>query len=466
MMRRTTPLLTLSLLVACTGATTAPDPVSRVEVDAGDAQVGSPAYVLAESIAVRVIDAGGHPVAGAVIHWAPEDREAVVMPEISTTGADGVARAAWRLGRDDGVQHAKATLGGLQAARFEAEAVSGEVFEVAGTLAHQCGRFSDDVVRCWLPPAGGPARAIALDTDIRFASLGFASGTWCGGTRNGAIACFDDADLTPGGVFRPDAASIRVVATGVPVLSRVTGAGDPELGTTWCATSPELRVWCWGRNDHGQVGDGTIGGQRDTPVAVAGGLRGLSLGVTEAASCAVDLAGKAWCWGSIVDGVVDGDSDSAVPVVVPGGHLFAALAANGTGSLCAIDGAYTIWCWGSGRDGGRGRAGVGSGSVPAKITGTDLYISVGATVGGFLAVTVDRDLVVWGGLSGTSFTEQPANVLPGYVFNDVLPGGGEGAICLHAYPGGTRCVDRVALARALGAGTTAPVVLIHGVPGG
>jgi len=79
-------------------------------------------------------------------------------------------------------------------------------------------------------------------------------------------------------------------------------------------------------------------------------------------------------------------------------------------------------------------------------------------------VTVDRDLVVWGGLSGTSFTDQPARVLAGYVFSGVLSGGGEGVVCLEAYPGGTRCVDRVGLARALTATTTA--TLIHGVPGG
>ncbi len=460
-MSRAVPAL-LCVLAACTGATTAPDPITQVEIIGGDAQSGSPAYVLAESLAVRVLDAGGHPVANATITWGVEDRDASVLPTVSVTGADGVARTAWRLGRDDGIQHAKATLGSLVASRFEAQAVSGDVLEVAGTLEHQCGHYFDDVVRCWAPPDGGPARATALDTDIRFSSLAFAAGIWCGGTRSGAVACFDDADIAPGGSFRPEAAAVRVVATGVPVFSRIVGAGDPELGITWCATTLDLKVFCWGRNDSGEVGDGTVGGHRNVPAAVSGGLRALSIAVTPGASCAIDLAGAGWCWGSAAEGVVAGSGNSPVPIAVPGNFLLTQVAADGNGSMCAIDGGLRMICWGSGRQGGRGRAGVGAGPSPVQIEGTDYFVSVGSTAEGFLAVTVDRDLVVWGGLSGAGFTERPANVLSGFVFSDVIAGGGTGVICLHAYPSGARCVDRLGLARALSSASNAN--LIHGVP--
>lgn len=458
-MRRATILLGLA---ACSSPAAAPDPITVVELVGGDFQVGSPGYVLADSIAVRVLDAGGAPVVGAAIQWAPEDRDAVVEPSASVTGPDGVARAAWRLGRDDGAQHAKATFGSFRAVRFTADARTGDILQAGGSLSHQCGRFLDDVVRCWPSPDGGPAEAIPLDTDLRFASLAYAAGTWCGGTRDGSIACFDDADLRPGGAFRPDAAPVRVVATGVPLFLEMAGAGDPELGRTWCGIAVDSKVHCWGHNASGEVGDGTIGGERPAPVEVSGGVRALSVALTPGATCAVDLQNRTWCWGSVADGVVDAPADSPVPVPVPTTLVMLEIAADGTGSFCGIDVTLLAHCWGSGRNGGRGRAGVGASPVPVRIEGTDFYASIGAAHDGFLAVTVDRDLVVWGGLTGTSFTEGPVNVLSGYVFTTVLPGGGDRSLCLRAFPVGTRCVDRAGLARTLE--QPQATSLIHGVP--
>ncbi len=456
-------LLSCLALVACNNPAAAPDPVTQLAVVDGDAQVGAPGYALAQPLAVRLTDAGDHPVMGAVIRWAAEDRDATVEPATSQTDADGVARATWRLGRDDGLQHAKATFGTLEANRFSADARTGEVLEAGGTVDHQCGRFVDDVVRCWASPSGGPAQAVAIDTDLRFASLGFALGRWCGGTRTGAVACFDDAGLSPNGSFRPDAAPVEVVASGVPIFSRIAGAGDPELGITWCATSLELKVYCWGRNASGEVGDGTIGGVRDVPTPVSGGQRAFAIAVTDGASCALDLQGIAWCWGSVAHGVVDGAANSAVPVAVPTVRRFGALAADGHGSMCAIDGGLLATCWGSGTDGGRGRTVPGPSAVPEAIESTDFFTSISGGSDGFIGVTVDRTLVVWGGLASNGLGASPTRVLPGYVFSNIIPGGGDGVACLRAYPSGLRCADRIGLARLSGTANLAAV--IHGIPG-
>lgn len=450
------------LLGGCSSTATAPDPIADVEVAGGDFQVGSPGYVLADSLAVQVLDAGGAPVVGVQVGWVAEDRDASVEPATSVTGPDGIARAAWRLGRDDGAQHARATFSSFDAVRFTADARTGDVLQAGGSTAHQCGLFSDDVVRCWSSPDGGPAAAVALDTDLRFASLTYAAGTWCGGTRDGNIACFDDADLVPGGAFRPDAAPIRVVASGVPLFLELAAAGDRELGSTWCGIAVDSRVYCWGLNTSGEVGDGTIGGVRDTPTAVSGGLRALSVAVTPGAACAVDLQNRTWCWGAAADRVVNADTNSPVPVMVPTALVMIEIAADGSGSVCGVDATLLVHCWGSGRGGGRGRAGVGASPVPVRIEGTDFYTSIGATAGGFLAVTVDRGPVVWGGLTGTSFTEGPVRVLRGFVFASVIPGTGESALCLRVFPVGTRCVDRIGLARTLE--TPLDGQLIHGVP--
>lgn len=462
-MKRPLASLCTMIVVACSDPAVGPSPVVSVQIRSGDDQVGAAGYRLADSLEVRVIDDNGDPVAGAVIRWATEDRDATIDPATTTTNTEGIARAAWRLGRDDGAQVAAATYSNLPAVRFDAIARSGEVTQAGGPLEHQCGRFSDEVVRCWSTPAGGPAEAIALETDLRFASLGFAVDRWCGSTTSGAVACILNSELSPGGVFRPDAAPVRVLGGAAPVLTRVVGAGDPETGLTWCGQALDQSVWCWGRNDAGQLGAGVVGGASEVPVQVGGGLRVISIAVTDGASCAIDVQGVAWCWGATEQGVVAGNAASPIPVPVPTPRRFFQVAADGTGSVCAIDGDQLVYCWGSNANGGRGRDGTGASGIPEAIEGTDFFVSLSAGSDGFIGLTVDRTLVVWGGLAGTPFAASPARILSGFVFAELLPGGGNGAVCMRAYPDGTRCIDRVGTARAL-VGTAAEH-LIYGVPG-
>ena len=447
MTHRAVVLLAL-LVAACGDSATAPAPVTSIAVRAGDGQQGVPGYVLAESLEVRVTDADGVPIAGARVDWTTSDRDAEISPAVGTTDAAGLARAAWRLGRDDGTQTATASFQALGAARFTAQSRTGDVTHASGTSAHQCGRFTDDTVRCWAGPDGGPANAVALDTDIRFTSLAFALGTWCGGTRTGSVACVDLADMLPGGVFRPEAAAVRLEATGTPLFIALAGGGDPEEGTTWCAIANDSRLWCWGRNEAGQAGIGTSGAPVPAPTMVSGDFKATDVAVTDGATCALDLNGAAFCWGRVAEGMVDAAQDQAAPVPVPTTLRVAQVVTSGHGTACALAPDFLVYCWGSDATGGRGRGGIGSGPVPEPITGTDLYVSLGATEEGFLAVTVDRDLVVWGAFVREQPATAPLRVLPGFVFRDLLPAGGSGVLCLRAYPVGTRCLDRDGVAHA------------------
>lgn len=449
-------------LVACADAPTGTTAPRELEAHAGLSQIGTPGFVLEQPVAVRLVDAQGNPVTDAMVTWVVEDREATIMPINDITDADGVSRATWRLGRDDGTQHVRATFGALESVRISALAASGNIAQAGGTPAHQCAAFVDEVVRCWEPPSDAPGRAIALDTDLRFTALGFANGRWCGATRSGQVACFEEADLTPGGQFRPDAAPVQILATGVPHFTRILGAGDPEIGETWCALSVNQAVWCWGMNDAGQLGRGTIGGASEAPQPVEG-LQAIAVAVTERAACALDATGAAWCWGESADGVVDASAPSPVPVAVPTERRYFAIAADATGSVCAVEGNGTVSCWGSNRNGGRGRVGVGASSEPVPIEGTDPFQQIVSEGGGFLGITLDRFVVVWGGLQEAGIAARPVRVLLGHVYGEAFVGGGRGALCIRAYPDGTRCVDRVGLARALQAEQAKPVV--WGVPG-
>lgn len=89
-----------------------------------------------------------------------------------------------------------------------------------------------------------------------------------------------------------------------------------------CAVAATGGVRCWGYNDFGQVGDGTSGTNRLTPVAASG----LASGVTTIAAgdnhtCALTSAGGVKCWGNNFSGQIgDGTSgtDRLTPVNVIG----------------------------------------------------------------------------------------------------------------------------------------------------
>jgi len=113
-----------------------------------------------------------------------------------------------------------------------------------------------------------------------------------------------------------------------------------------CALAPDSTAYCWGRNDTGQLGNGT---SADTaqPVVVAGGVKFKAVTLGFSHSCGLTAAGDAYCWGDNTWGQL-GDttrSQSPIPVRVVGGVVFLSLSA-GAEHTCGIGTGTTAWCWG------------------------------------------------------------------------------------------------------------------------
>jgi alpha-tubulin suppressor-like RCC1 family protein len=144
-----------------------------------------------------------------------------------------------------------------------------------------------------------------------------------------------------------------------------------------CATDMNNKLYCWGRNNFGQLGNGDIGNHAYTPVAVLPGSDGfdpddvLDFDTGNNHVCAVDSSLKAFCWGSNTDEQLGDDTgvDADEPVaVLPGADGFKPdkikLLSAGTNFSCAIDESDRVFCWGANGDGQYGDGSTTPSSTP------------------------------------------------------------------------------------------------------
>jgi alpha-tubulin suppressor-like RCC1 family protein len=195
--------------------------------------------------------------------------------------------------------------------------------QVGGGLAHSCALSSAGVVYCW---------------------------GWNGAGQLG--------DGTHTNRWSPVAVDTSGVLHAVTVTQIAVGP------VSVCALSSAGAVYCWGRNDHGQLGDGT-NTDRWSPVAVdtGGALHGVT--VTQISGqarrfCALSSAGAVYCWGGNDRGELgDGSTtDRWSPVAVDtGGALHGVtvtrIAAGGVHG-CALSSVGVAYCWGWGMFGSVG----------------------------------------------------------------------------------------------------------------
>lgn len=211
-------------------------------------------------------------------------------------------------------------------------------------------------------PVPGP-----VETELRFTTITAGYPHTCALTQDGRAYCWganSHGELGNGEV-RGTAPS-RWLTPG-PVSGDLRFTALTAGGTHTCGIATSGGTYCWGRNVEGQLGIGAGSGTRVHPTEVAGGLdyREISAGLYH--TCAVTPEGRLFCWGENDQGRLgDGTQyvrPTPVEVALSGGSTVAV--APGDVHTCVAQEAGTVYCWGA-----RGWGQLGDGVLPWRATPT------------------------------------------------------------------------------------------------
>src|SRR5262249_12326534 len=121
------------------------------------------------------------------------------------------------------------------------------------------------------------------------------------------------------------------------------------------ALAPDGTVWAWGDNTYSQLGIGVSGGSSTTPVQVANLSGVVAVGDGSVWSEVLRADGTVWTWGrnqsgQLGQGTIPPDPGVNLPgqVVGPGGtgYLDGVVAIDGRSSPKAVRGDGSVWAWG------------------------------------------------------------------------------------------------------------------------
>jgi alpha-tubulin suppressor-like RCC1 family protein len=168
-------------------------------------------------------------------------------------------------------------------------------------------------------------------------------------TSSGAVKCWGRNQF--GQLGNGTNASSRIP---VQVAGLTSGVKKIALGSSHsCAITANSTVQCWGRNSDGQLGNGSVGNS-PTPVTVALLTSVFMIAAGEAHTCALDVSGgqkfgEATCWGDNAYGQLgDGTTtDRLIPVSVADLQNTGRSMSAGARHTCLAQFVGSIYCWGN-----------------------------------------------------------------------------------------------------------------------
>jgi alpha-tubulin suppressor-like RCC1 family protein/rhodanese-related sulfurtransferase len=193
----------------------------------------------------------------------------------------------------------------------------------------------------------------------------------------------------------------RSYPTPVTGLSNITAlaVGDGQFNNKYVvALMSNGTVWAWGENSFGQIGDGTVGANRPSPVRVTGLSNVTAIAASSCSTYARKSDGALWAWGNNYYGELgDGTTNNrTTPVQVAGLSNITAMTCNDYNAY-AVGADGTVYGW--------GRGNLGDGTVlqrntPVSLPGVSNAVAVAPGFDGAsdvrAALTGDGTVWTWG----------------------------------------------------------------------
>ncbi len=223
----------------------------------------------------------------------------------------------------------------------------------------------------------------------------------CALDDQGSIFCWGSNGSGQLGIGSDEPSSLTPVPVAAPEGVRFTHVAAGRLHT--CALDEEGRAWCWGTNDSDQLGiyDSQVQ-YAPAPMAVLmpGDTRFSNLSSRHDTTCALDLFGKAWCWGinyygQLGVGTIGGSQGLPSAVIMPASGEFSSISV-GSFHVCALGTDGQAFCWGLNDAGQLGNGTTVLREAPAMVSTEQRFETIAAGGSHSCAARAGGDVHCWG----------------------------------------------------------------------
>lgn len=250
------------------------------------------------------------------------------------------------------------------------------VMQVVSGLGHTCALTASGGVKCWGDNWEGKlGNGSIVDSYVPVDVVGLTDGVSaissshkhsCALTANGGVKCWG---RNWHGELGDGTTTYRVAPVEVTGLSSGV-KGIAVGGFHTCALLTDGNIKCWGANWHGQLGDDSKE-QRLLPVDVVGlDAPAIALIAGKYHTCALLETGGVQCWGYNLFGQLGNNSTIDRPVPQDVYLMSAGIKAitAGENHTCALSNAGEEWCWGNNAEGQLGIGNTDMQLIPTHVS--------------------------------------------------------------------------------------------------
>lgn len=256
-----------------------------------------------------------------------------------------------------------------------AAALTSTIGAVAAGRQHSCAVTAERTVKCWGDNTFGQLGTGDFDSSLSARTVVDLSKVTqvvagrdhsCALTESGDVWCWgynSFGQLGTGG--RSSTTPVRVT-----MLSSVVQITARDFTT--CALTTPGELFCWGRNAEGELGVGDrVARYEPKQVAFPAGVRITQVSAGTRHTCAVSTLGELWCWGAATGsrlGVFDGvRSVTPLKITADVGTTKLVSVAAGWAATCTVNTAGDAYCFGTNSYGGLGDGRFSETPIPSLV---------------------------------------------------------------------------------------------------